>query len=1318
MLKIIFHILFSLFVLISSALAQVQINDKPIHSFNSLTTLNGFESNTIWVIHQDATGFMWYGTKDGLYKYDGINLHLVQRFFWEDKCDVVAIAETLHDHKLWLLVENKMFSLDLQTERIEEIKLPFANQILSIFTDRDDKLWLSTTGNGIYTLDASNGGFEKWNKLPELENKSIIMINQDAQGIYYFLASGYGIVTYNKATDKASTFQTDNLISSTCFIDSQKRVWLGTWNGFYGWNEKLRKFEKIGLGDYSKRGIFAINRILEKTPDELYIATDSGLFIYRISNGNSTHYKANVFKTRYLNNNYINDIYIDNECTLWLGTYFGGVNYITQSSKNFLSYDFINRKMNGHVISSFTESNDGNLWITTDDGGFSFYNKKTNEVTNFNSFSKPHPYFDYFNVHAIEVDQDNLYIGMSSVGLSIVNLKTHQIRRVFSEGSHGYNLKGISILNMAKTISGILAIGTTRGLFLYNIHSNSVAYVEEIPQEEVTDITTDEDDNLWVCGMEMGAFKRNKDGKWTDLGKENTHLAGLKINRITIDKEKVYLGTKFQGLICFDQKHDTYEKILDEELRSTTINCIIPKDNTLWIGTTNGVYVYNFNLKKSKHFSERHGLKSRCINRGILTKDGTIFMGTTNGLNGFKPVDLFYGSDKEVQRTVFTSLEVNNEKMTTQTEHSLLKKIISYTDHITLPHNQSNISIEFSQLSYTNWNDRSFRYKLIPIDKGWDITESNTLNFRQLPPDNYTLIVQGKNSDGTWEKEGKSLKITILPPWWATWQMYILYVLLIFGLIIYFIFSLKKKQERRIKEMNIKKQEEIYQSKMEFFTNVIHDIRTPLTLILSPLEELLSRKETELFQSELNMMNRNGKRLLNNVNQLMDFQKIEKEGETATLIESIDVIQELTNMKEDFQSIAESKYIAINILTDKNIQQNCYVEGRKDLFDKVFTNLLSNALKFTTNFINIRISQEDDKYTIAVEDNGIGISKELHERIFEPFFQIKEKLPHDYIGTGIGLSIVKNAVNKLNGTLSLSSESGQGSTFYVTLPAAKVTILGKKVNKLTNVTPQEKDSNVEIEDDENKSTWRIAVAEDNDDMRNFIVQLLSPHYQVNAYANGQELLNDMENISSDLIVSDVMMPKLNGFELCKKIKDNAHSCHIPVILLTAKIMETDEIEGLEYGADAYIRKPFSKDLLLARIKNLIKNREKITASFLHNPDVNISEIIQNERDKEFIDKLNYIIEKNINNSDLSAQMVASELCMCRALFFSKMKAVSGVSFSNYVRIIRLKKAIELMKTGKYSLLDISKEVGFSSLSYFSKSFKQQFEISPSEYIKK
>ena len=335
MLKIILHILLSLFVFLSDASAKAHINESPVHSFNHLTTLNGFESNTIWTIHQDATGFMWFGTKDGIYKYDGIKLHLVKRFFWEDKSSVTAIAETRSNHTLWLVVDDKLFTLDLQTERIEEVKQAFNQHVLSIYTDHEDRLWVSDLNNGIYTLNVSNGNFEKKDSIPTLTDSPIVEIGQDSEGNYYFLQANTGVSTYNKVTGEMSHFDTHNINSLTCLMDTQKRIWIGSWIGLFVWDENSGKFKKVDLGSYSKRPILGVHKIIEKTPDELYIATDSGLFVYCISNGSITHYQADAFENRHLNNNYINDIHIDNEKTLWLATYFGGVNYILNSATLF-----------------------------------------------------------------------------------------------------------------------------------------------------------------------------------------------------------------------------------------------------------------------------------------------------------------------------------------------------------------------------------------------------------------------------------------------------------------------------------------------------------------------------------------------------------------------------------------------------------------------------------------------------------------------------------------------------------------------------------------------------------------------------------------------------------------------------------------------------------------------------------------------------------------------------------------------------------------------------------------------------------------------
>lgn len=1309
MIKFVFYIFLLLSLHVSNVSAKLDVQN-PVQSFKYLTTYDGFDCNTIWTIHQDCTGFMWFGTKSGLYKYDGRVLNLVKKLFVGDKSNVTSIVENYKTNTLWLIVDKILFSLDMKTENIKQEKLPFTSDITCIYTDNDCRLWISSFTDGVYTFDNIDCVFRKFDKIPSIANKSIIEICQNSNGLLYFLTSDNEIVTYDIEKEESHTIISQNLNSTTCYIDSNGRIWLGTWNGLFLWNETLCNFQKIDLGCYNQRQIFGITKILEKNSDELYISTDSGLFVYNIKDGNVIHYKANIFSKGFLNNNYINDLYLDNEKTLWIGTYFGGVNYMTESSKNFLIYDFINHKMEGHVVSSFAEDESGNLWIATDDGGLSFYNRTTHEVTNYNSFELPHPYIDFFNIHALQQEGDNLYIGMSSVGMNIVNMKSNKIKKLSIEGKPDCRLHGMSVLTLSKCKNNELAIGTTSGLDIYNMANEKVEHIDVIPDKEIYRTIEDKNGNLWTCGPEIGVFKRTVDGQWIDFAKGNEQINRYKVTTVEEGNGRIYFGTKYQGIICYDPTTESYENRLEDELKSVVVTCMIYKDHFLWVGTSNGLYSYDFITKKTKHYSEAQGIKSKQIYNGILTKDGTIFLGTTNGLNGFKPENINSNSEINIQKTVFTKLKVNNEEILTWNKNSILTNIISYTDEIILSHEQSNISIEFSQLSYTDWKDRVYKYKLSPVDENWDITDSNHLNFKQLPAGNYTLTVLGKNDDGSWNENGCSIKIRILPSWWSTWQMDILYIFLILGCIVFFVFSFKKRQEIHMKE-------DIYKSKMDFFTNVIHDIRTPLTLILTPLENLRTRKDTVFLKKELDMMSRNGERLLKNVNQLMDFQKMDKKEIDYSQKEIIDVIQSLTIMKKDFGGIAESKSIAINILTDMDIIQPALVDVNKELFDKIFTNLLSNALKFSTNMVNIRITKESNCYNISVEDNGPGILKEAQERIFEPFFQIKDNLPNDYIGTGIGLYIVKNAVDKIGGKLSVSSESGKGTIFSVSLPV-DYTIIEDYIGKDYKTNVDDKCLNVAYEKEYNKQKWRIAVAEDNEDMRNLIISMLSPYYHVYAYSDGCKLLNDKDNNSFDLILSDIMMPFFNGYELCRKIKENNHTSHIPVILLTAKIMETDEIEGLENGADAYIRKPFSKELLLACVKNLLENRDRIIATFIHNPDVCVGEIIQNDKDHEFVERLNEIIEKNINNQNLSAQFVASELSMCRSLFFSKMKLVSCVSFTNYVRIMRLKKAVELMKTGDYSLLDISIKVGFSSLSYFSKSFKQQFNITPSEYIKK
>ena len=1306
-----------LYLILLAASVRCPAQNSITQQFRYLTTNDGLGDNTVWSILQDNYGFMWFATMDGLYKLEGNQLRAIHKNFFKEKGygnTVEDIAEDKKNEQLWLLVQNQIFSLDLKTEKIAKENLLNGCTIEDLYADDKGLLWIATIGKGIYTYDKNAGKLQKWNRIKEFDAYDVIEITQDDEGLYCFLVDNKGVMVYNPQQDKTYSYF-DSLHGITTFLkDAKDQLWVGTCFGLYRWDDDKRQYEEIMLKRKEEHDIFFITDIVERSTGEIYISTDSGLFVYHHSGPSLTHLKADYLAKGTLNNNYLNSIFFDKENTLWIATYFGGVNYMSENSQNFTYYDFINAKMGGHVVSGFAEDDDGNLWISTEDGGISFWNKRTNEVTNYNPQESEETFLDFYNAHTLLIDGDVLYAGMSNTGLTVFNVRTKETFKIRNTAHHA-PLSGNSIYSLFKIDENRLAIGTISGLDILDISTRTTSPVKDIPQKTINCILRDKDGGIWTCGKDLGIFYKAKDEEWKDFCKDNSAIPTRIVYTIATKDKYLYIGTQDYGVIVYDFIHKQYQYILSKELQNSIVFDIIPNENELWLCTSNGLYQYDFANGKVHHFTEDDELTSRQlnINSSIRMKDGTIFVGTVNGLNGFRSQDLIFNDI--APNTALTSIKINNETMLPGEAHSMLTHVLPYTKEIELRHDQSNISITFTSLSHTGNKKTTYKYKLEPDQPHWIYTQSNTLNFNKMPTGKYRLCVKSCNDNGIWDPEGSTLEITILPPWWWAWYMKFCYALLFFAALGWTFYYSKHKQEKRIKEMDIRKSEEIYKSKMEFFTNVIHDIRTPLTLIMAPLQTLMKRKDAQPFKFELDIIQRNSERLLNQVNQLMDFRKAEQPSNEIFALMPTDIVKEIENLVNEFSPSAHAKGIELNIRR-KGDHGALLVNGNKEIIDKVFSNLMSNALKFTSTEINIVIEETESECTVTVQDDGIGISDELKSHIFEPFYQIRESLPKDYIGTGIGLSIVSNLVKKMNGSLHLESKPNAGSSFAVTFPLLNA----KEEDVLNNVAedgPTMPAEQVAVPAAPAATKKSIALLEDNEDMRAFIVSLLKDEFEVADYPSGNAFFEDASEKNFDIIISDIMMPGMDGYEVCRKVKENTDTSHIPVILLTAKVQDKDEIEGLNIGADAYVKKPFTPDVLIARINNLIRSREQLLSSYRKVPETKLTDIIENEKDVEFITKVNQIIYENLTNPELSVPFVAKQMCVSRSLFFVKIKGVSGMTFVDYVRVARLKRAVELMRSGTDSINEISDLVGFSTPSYFCRCFKQQFNIPPSEYLK-
>lgn len=1267
--------------------------------FRKLTVADGLKSNTIWCMTQDHLGFIWIGAIDGLYKYDGNQINKIHKDFFSRQNlmrSVTHIQEDSVRNVLWLIVDDSLFTFDLLSEKIKKVTTNLGKPLCIGYYNQ--YILVSFSEKGVYQYHPEREEFLPYRLTEEIDECSVLRITNGRKGELELLTSDKGVFVYDRF---GRVIQTPPIQSPLSFIrDNRGRIWVGTMQGLYLWTEGDKSFRRITLSDKNTVSLFAITDLVEKEPGMIYIATNHGLFVYDTQKETSVRIISRKADSNSLSCNLLNALYVDKEQTLWIATFFGGINYLTENNQNLLSFDLLNQQIEGRVISAFAEDAEQNIWIATTDAGISFWNRKTQAIQNYNPYESNIPFLDVSNIHTLLAHKDVLYIGMNQGGLCIYNTSTGDITKLTQQDPVNA-LTDNTVFSLDLLDESTIAVATRNGLDFYDILQGKIHHVLEIESTCINKTVKDQSGTLWACSRDSGVFQKIPGEIWINFSKGNKNFPTQSVYTMAAVGRYICFGTRGYGVILYDIYNKRYENILREELKGYNTYTIIPENGCLWIATTNGLYHYRLETKSYQHYTEINGLKSRqmMLNSGLLASDSLLLLGTVNGFNAFKTSSL--KRNFREPKTVFTRLRINNEVCIPGKECSPLNKAISYADTLILNYDQRNISLDFASLSYTGWDQKSykFRYKLFPEYDQWIYTIVNTVNLTNLGIGTHELIVESCNSDGVWDKEGSHLIIEILPPWWLSWYMILLYILLASLFIYWNILKIRRNHQRHIEKIEQKKKEEIYQTKMQFFTQVVHDLRSPLTLIITPIQVLRQREDVLFLKNELDVIYRNCQQMLAYVNQLMDFRKLEDVRRHPIHLEVLDLVSEINNLSSCFRTSASVKGIEMIIENDSGAK-SLYINANRNILAKIFNNLISNALKFTMSSILIRIEEKQDYCLVMVEDNGKGMTHEDCKHVFEPFFQAENACQLQTEGTGIGLTIVKDMVEKLGGQVQVKSSLGKGTVFSLSFP------LVRKVF-----------SKQEEADEETTCRWNIAVVEDNQDLNDFICSLLRPLYKVYSYSNGDELINDLECVAFDLIVSDVMMPGMDGFSLCRKIKETKWSSHIHVLLLTAKIAEEEELEGLNCGADLYLRKPFSADILLGYIRNMIKNRDLLAGRIRSTvSDFSKSEVLLSDVDHEFFQKLNQIVLDHINDPDLSVSMVARELCVCRTLFFSKVKATTGMTFVEYVRIIRLKKAVELLRSKKYTVIEIVEKTGFSSTSYFYRTFKKYYKMTPSEFI--
>ncbi len=1289
--------------------------------FKNLSIRNGLSQNTVNAILQDRKGFMWLGTKDGLNRYDGLSF----RKFKHDAANPRSIGNSF---------------------------------ITSLYEDFNGNIWVGTDA-GVYIYYPEKEAFEEFD-CQSLEKtrieRSVSMIAGDKQGRVWIAVEAQGMFCYDARQKLLRNYPLSEISSNIkCFtFDSGGTLWLGFYgDGLYYSKDNLatvhpygspedgkREFEggvitKIVQGNYNclyigsvKEGVSELNLtsgqvrnllaidesgesifcrdLLPYSDNELWIGTESGIYIYNLRTAQFIHLRASLYDSYSLSDNAIYALYKDREEGLWIGSYFGGVDYYPRQYTYFAKYypKNIANSLHGKRVREFCRADDGTLWIGTEDGGLNHFNPKTKE---FHFFE---PSAGFTNIHGLCMDGSHLWVGTFSKGLRVIDTRTGVILRTYTEGHTSHSLNDNSIFSICRTSAGEIYLGTLFGLLRYNRTQDNFDRIPELNGKFVYDIKEDSYGNLWLATYANGAYCYDVSARrWKNYvfdAEDEKSLPYDKVLSVFEDSyRQIWLTTQGGGFCLFHPDTETFTRYgLKDGLPNDVVYQIVEDDDRfLWLTTNNGLVRFDPKTMEMKVFSTANGLPTNQFNyrSGFKDEAGNIYLGSINGFVAFDPRT--FAENRQVPAVAITDFLLFNKEVPVGETDSPLKSSITFSDKVVLTADQNSFSFRIAALSYQAPRMNKLMYKLEGFDEGWlTIGESPLVTYSNLGYGDYVFKVKASNSDGVWNEQETSLHLSILPPFYLSGWAYCFYVLFFMGCLVCVIFYFKRrnyrKQHRQMEMLEQEKEREVYHAKIDFFTNVAHEIRTPLTLIKGPLENIILKKEVDSETKEdLYIMKQNTERLLNLTNQLLDFRKTETRGFRLNFTEC-DVVAVLRETYLRFTSLAKQKGLDFIL----ELPQECFMaDVNQEALTKIISNLLNNGVKYASTYLRISLETDEKVFHIRTFNDGEMIPDTMKEEIFKPFVRL-DKEDEVTTGTGIGLALSRSLAELHQGSL-MMEKGEEVNCFCLTLPVNQDSTITLSAENVSQV--EENSCGWEQEETDTKEKKpMILVVEDNPDMLAFVRKQLTTEYSVLTAMNGIEALAVLDNHYVNLVVSDVMMPQMDGFELCKTIKSDLSYSHIPVVLLTAKTNIQSKIEGLELGADAYIEKPFSVEYLLANISSLIHNREKLRQTFAKSPFVAANTMALTKADEEFIWKLNDIIQANLHNPEFSMEDMADALKMSRSSFYRKIKGVLDLSPNEYLRLERLKQAAQLLKEGKSRVNEICYTVGFNSPSYFSKCF--------------
>lgn len=1314
--------------------------------FTHLGLENGLSHSTVLSITQDKEGCIWLATYDGVNKYDGYEFHVYRN---QDKNPRSIASNTTtciaadDESGIWVGTKEGLSRYNADLDDFTNYFLRDAQgnaQVNTIQPLPDGRLLLGTT-HGIAFFDTRYKTFQKVN-IPAPADLAAFC--RDGNTVYIGTNAIYTYSLSNKQLKKLISLPGVRKIQ-TILVDGNE-IWLGTeGQGLFIYDKNTRKLKNHTTANTPVLSSNFIRSIATDNQQRIWIGTYNGLFIYE--RGQFHAYKSSFVETESLSQNSVRCIFRDSQGGMWLGTFWGGISYYHPLCIRFthlLHRPFIN-SLNDNVISSIVEDAGHNLWIGTSNNGPNYYDVKAHRFT-FPLEGTPfrNQFKDVKTIYPNSYDHKT-YIGSHAGGLLVLD-NNRRVSACINTANSNLTSDNIYAITSDGTKNG-LWIGSLEQLFHYDLTSNRFTpFTKDSKGRRVpTEIHTlfrDSQGALWVGGEQRLDTYYLK-------GKVLHPNAGYAIPAILKRANIYYIGESHsrkallvgsnKGLFMLYKNSKTYKRYTTENgLSGNTVYGILEaSNNDLWISTNQGLSCLDGKKGTFRNFSMQDGLQSNQFSEGSCCMDaeGNMYFGGINGITKFNPLTL--GNNPYSPRPIITGLTVFNQLVRPGDSTGILEKSIERSGKITLKPSQNTFSLSFTVPNYIAGQHNTFAYMLQGYDKEWRTAGSaRTASYANLPAGDYTFHLKSANNDGVWNTMPVVLHIRVLPEWYHTWWAILLFTLIVLfttSQVIRFLWARKiMKEQLKLERVDKKRREEINQMKIRFYVNMSHELRTPLTLITAPLRELMSRITGGWEREQLNYINRNTNRLLHIVNQVMDYRRTEL-GAFKLHLRKFAPGSYIKRIFEQFEQQAKKQDIYY-VLEDE-LPTGQPVLCDPDYIDLILNNLLSNAFKYSRmhDSVKLRISQENTFLVLQVSDTGIGIPKEKQAKIFERFYQVE----NGHGGSGIGLSLVEKLVESHHGRIELESAPGEGATFTVWLPQEESVYAPAELHELDNesseTTPQpafpapspteamQATTNVpqvHTEDNPNRHPNTVLVVEDNDEMRHFISKGLSDRFNVEEARDGMEALEILnERKSIDIIVTDVMMPRMNGIDLCKAVRRNIQTCHIPVFFLSAKADVIYQQEGLESGANDYIPKPFSLDILRTKLQNTLDTRDRAFAHYQESEDIRPEKLTNNTLDEEFLKKAIEVINENMANTDFSIDEFAANMNISRSNLYRKVKAITGQSTNDFIYKIKFNHACRLLKEGKYNVSEISYMTGFNTPSYFATCFKKYMGCLPTEYGK-